>query len=338
MPPTGSNYQSLPPKKPPYLLTFLFVGFTVLVGYLIYQFTDLPDRLYNLSYTPSAPISALLKRIPLTEHGAVIFQASRPELSSREHFNQSCHSHHAEISILGCFTKNRIYLYQIDAAKHGLDGIIESVAAHELLHAAWQRLPAWEHHALSQQLDLVYHQHQTHLATALAGYPEDEFWDELHSRVGTEIADLPPALEQHYARYFKDQDAVVGFYQNYSQPFLQLSRQAEILLAQINHAHTQIEVATKAYYSGVEKLNQSIDQFNTCIHTSNCFATVSAAHSRRQALLNAQSSLQEDYTKLSQDIDQYNQLVDQYNQNVLRSQTLERAINSNAIPPSSQIK
>ena len=72
--------------------------------------------------------------------------------------------------------------------------------------------------------------------------------DELHSRIGTEIANLPESLEKYYAKYFTDQDAVVALYNNYHEPFEKLKQETEALYKELETAKADIDSRTQEYY------------------------------------------------------------------------------------------
>lgn len=308
----------------------------LLASIYLYYFTDLPDQISNLNYQPPIEISRIIEKVDFTDHGATIFKATKPTLNNREEFNQNCSSHNDAISILGCYTNDRIYVYNIDANSNGLDGIIESVSVHEMLHAAWHRLHSWEKSSLSDALTEVYSSNKELLGSEMSIYEDSDRLDELHARIGTEIKNLPESLESHYAKYFKDQDKVVEFYDKYNAPFIKLSQEAKELSEEINSMKKKIDSATEKYYRSVEDLNSRISEFNRCANTTGCLSSHYEANRRRYLLLSEQSDLESVNTTLNEEISKYNNLINQYNSNILRSQTLENVINSNI--PSTKIK
>lgn len=327
----------MPPIKTPsksrrffrFLLTLTIVTVLAYVGGN--YFSPIFDHFKNLDYTPPANIEKIMQRVNFTERGQAIFKASRPALEESEAFNQHCKSHNPDTPVLGCYTNQRVYLYNIKSDE--LPNIVESTAAHETLHAAWSRLPIWEQLRLSDELKKVYEAHKDVLAAEISNYPDDFVLDELHSRIGTEIADLPPVLEQHYAKYFKDQDAVVAFYNSYSEPFLALSQQIKTLTKQIVDQKRSLDQNTSTYYANLQNLNQRIDEFNRCATSETCVSQNPAQfQGQHDQLVAEQLELTADFNSLNAEIQTYNQLVNSYNQNILHSKTLERAVNSNKTP------
>lgn len=247
-------------------------------------------------YEPSSEMAAIESRLGLTDYASTIFAATAPVLEDNANFNQHCESFDAEISVVGCYTNDTIYLYDIDTEGNGLAGILESTAAHELLHAVWARLDASQQAEIQPLLDEVYEANRGQLGDELALYDEAARSEELYARAATEVRDLPEALESHYARIFTDQDALVDFYDAYKATFAEMQAEIDALSAQMEALNTEIEdlraeIDVQASID-VDYANQLVDEANAKIR-------------------------------------QYNDLVEQYNQNVLRSTELNAAVNSN---------
>src|SRR5690606_32509048 len=97
-----------------------------------------------------------------------------------------------------------------------LDGIKEVTAAHELLHAAWDRLSKSEQTRLGALLEEAYTKIGTdELEERMAYYERTqpgERANELHSIIGTEMADVGEELETYYKKYFIDRQQIVAFH------------------------------------------------------------------------------------------------------------------------------
>lgn len=314
------------------LITVALVAFC-LSYYRILPYSWLTDRIAISSYQMPADIAELESKLYLTDDAKTIYAASQPSLEDSTSFNEHCQSHNAEISILGCYTNSRIYIYNIQNAE--LSGIKESNAAHELLHAIWDRLSIFEQRTLGDEIANFYHQHPDQVDDSINLYAEDELIDELHSRLGTEVADLPDSLERHYAKYFTDQNAIVAYYQAYSTPFKRLSEEFQDLNSQIEAQKATIDTMREEYHARSEALDAKIDEFNACAQTQGCFSDTEF-NTRRAALLSEQDSLEQYFYDLNAQIESYNQLIDRYNANILHNDALERAINSNA-PPTEEV-
>ena len=95
---------------------------------------QLLDEFRAQQYTPSSQISAIEQRVTLTSAGKRIFHATSPEVQDSEQFNSSCHSVERTTAILGCYYRDRIYLYNVQ--NNELDGALDVTAAHEPVKAA----------------------------------------------------------------------------------------------------------------------------------------------------------------------------------------------------------
>lgn len=326
----------MPTKTSPapkyYLLVFaiLFLGVVGIVSVYLLNFSSLRDMISNLTYTPPAAVTELEQKITLTAPAQTTFRATRPSLEDQAEFNQHCNSHNVDVSVLGCYTGGHIYIYNISS--QDLAGIVESTAAHEFLHAAWDRLPESEKTTVSNYLNQVYAEHRDALAEDLNHYDAADQLDELHSRIGTQITDLPEYLEKYYANYFTDQNAVVAYYTSYITPFNQLKSQMASLKTELDELKATIDADTGQYYTDSKSLSAAIEEFNACASQSGCFANVSEFNLRRAELVDEQSRLETVYNNINTVVDQYNQKVEAYNHSILRTEQLQNAINSNAPP------
>ena len=161
----------------------------------------LRDFFRGLGYRPTSEMILLKTNLGLTDGGDLIFKSSWPELEEKEEFNEHCRTVETTTAILGCYTNETIYIYDITDKR--LDGIREATLAHELLHAVYARLSEAERNGLKPYLDEVYNKNKNILGDELNIYAETEQYEELYVRAGTEIKDLPVELEKHFARYFK---------------------------------------------------------------------------------------------------------------------------------------
>lgn len=315
-------------------LIFLALAAAVVAFYFTVDFTELTDRFRGMNYEPTVEMLSLKQDLQLTEKANIIFSASHPTLETSDSFNASCSSTNHEISVLGCYAGSRIHVYNVDNSE--LDGIKQSTLAHEILHAAWDRLPTSDQDQLSKELQAIYDDYYDSLAPRLNLYPENNFYDELHSIVGTEFADLSDYLETHYAKYFIDQDHVVTFYDNYDHKFQALKQQADIIYETIEINQELIDAKTANYEDAVTELNSAIADFNRRA-SSGYFTSTTAFNAERNTLVAQQENLQSLYYEIHALVDSTNQLIEQYNQNVARTQSLLTSINSNA-PPATEVE
>ena len=289
--------------------------------------TAVIDTFKAIGYNPTPAVLEVKSALNLTADGERVWNATRPLLASREDFNESCESHDEAVSVLGCYTNDRVYVYNVEDST--LAGIRESTSAHELLHAVWNRLPGVEKNALIPELEQVYSAHADMLKEAIESYPESERLDELYVRIGTQITALPDPLEAHYARYFKDQDTIAAFYDSYIKPFNELNEKIETLKKEMSALEKEINDRSAALDARLTSLDSQIDEFNRCAETAGCFNQWTFA-SRRAELVSEQSAINSENDAINALINSYNIKVDAYNNNILRSTELQNKINSNS--------
>ena len=283
----------------------------------------------------SSKLSEIVSPINLTDRATTILRATHPELQQREEFNQSCSSHNQELYVLGCYREDsdRLYIYNVESAE--LPGVREVTTAHELLHAVYHRLYFWEKNDLEKQLQAVYDQlpQDSDLRASMQSYQPEEFFNELHSRIGTEVSDLPDSLEKYYARYFKNRHQIVNFNDQYHGVFTKLKRETEQLKESIETKKQIVEGRVNNYRHNRGALNEAITRFNTDA-SSGHFTSQRDFENQRQSLLQRSNQLSADYDQLKNDMESLNRDIAKYNQNIYHSNQLIDQINSNSIPKS----
>jgi len=136
-----------------------------------------------------------------------------------------------------------------------------------MLHAAWDRMSDDEHDRVSamlqaEELKLA---GDTDFVARMELYDRTEpgeHFNELHSIIGTEVADLAPELEQYYAQYFSDRAALVALHKQSNVVFEQIEAQSAQLVAELDALNASISSDGIIYNSGYDKLNADIEDFN----------------------------------------------------------------------------
>lgn len=309
------------------IFKWLFLLAIIGVGVWVYfNHVWLYDYFRASNYQPSTEMAKIRDSLKLTEEGEFLFNASHPELDSEEEFNQNCQSFSSESAVLGCYTNQNIYVYNI--TEPSLNGIRELTSAHELLHAVYARMSSAEKDALRSDLDKVYQTNQALLEPEIESYDKAAQLEEIYVRSGTEVKNLPASLETHFAKIFQDQDYIVDFYNSYAEVFKSLEREFEILESEMNTLKAQIDTKTSEYETRAAALDAKIDDFNRCANQINCFTSEEDFYTARNQLLSEQNSLDSLYYELDNLINLYNSKVEAYNNNVIKSENLQNIINS----------
>ena len=186
------------------LKIFGWLLFLSIIATLILNLQTIKDIYLSMTFEPSEEITSIKNDLDLTEKANMVFLASEPSLNNAEEFNLICNTESSDTSMLGCYTDQKIYLYDIDSNE--LRGVKQSTAAHELLHAIWYRLSATSKEEFIPILESVYEKSDDEFKKSLETYDESARIEEIYVRSATQIKNLPDDLENHYAEYFKNQD------------------------------------------------------------------------------------------------------------------------------------
>ncbi len=278
-------------------------------------------------YSPEAEVVEMRAELDLTARGNRIFNATHPALEDSEVFNQVCNSHNADITLLGCYTEGKIYVYEIKEDQ--LRAANKVTMAHEFLHAVWERLSAWERNQVEGWLNEVYEGRKEWFDGELETYDDADRLEEIYARAGTKLEDLPDDLERHYAKYFRERVRIVAYYQEYEAPFLELRLKLEELVAQIEQAKIEIDRERAEYMDGVQQLDEKITWFNQCAATAGCFQSQAEFARQRSELLAERTSLEEVRTRLNEKIIDNNTKIEEYRAIQQSLGRLNDAMNSN---------
>lgn len=255
---------------------------------------------------PSAEIEQLADELHLTDAGRRIFFASLPQIDEAADFEQHCPLE-GDV-VLGCYTGGHIYIY--DVTDDRLSGTIETTAAHELLHAVYERMSPSD----LRQIDALVAGYVATLSAddnnvaTVADYPSEQHPDEWHSRLGTDYADLPAALEEHYATYFGDRSRVLAYSTGSTEQLDGYTNRIDQLSAELEAAADDLDRRSEAYDTASEALETAVDNFNRRADAG-LFPSQEAFSAERSELLRRQDELERDRVRLNADIDRYNAKV-----------------------------
>ncbi len=292
------------------------------------------DQIAVWQYQPSSDIASLADRAGMNDGGKFLYYASQPKLDGTQTFNNECQRIETSSAILGCYVNSRIYIYNVTDSQ--LDGIREVTAAHEMLHAAYQRMGDDEKKTVDALLEAEY----TKLANdpdfqeRMAFYARTEPAErdnELHSIIGTEVASISPELEAHYSHYFTNRQQVVALSQKYKSAFTNLTNQASQLATELDTLASRISAQSAQYNADVKTLNADIAAFNQQA-ASGGFLSQGQFNSQRATLLARVSALDAERDAINSDIATYNSKLATYNGIATQSEQLYNSINSTLAP------
>ena len=225
------------------------------------------DQMTVWSFVPTTQLGEAVEQSGMNDTGKFYTYASRAQLLDRQDFNSACGSVQNEQTIvIGCYTlpEKRIHVFNVTDVR--LDGAAEVTLAHEMLHAAYDRLSESEKEWLKtlleneaskttdqRLLDLIEHYKETE---------PDEVTNELHSIFGTEADSLSPELESYYSRYFRDRQIVINLKNGYEKVFTELRDRQDTLVEEMNNLSSTITKRRSEYDVTLAVLNADIENFN----------------------------------------------------------------------------
>ncbi len=291
----------------------------------------LVDQWTVRTFEPSAVVQGYIERSTMTDHGEFLFLASQPVVAAADEFNTVCENHEEGSGVLGCYTNRDKVITLFDITDPQLDGMEEVVAAHEMLHAAWDRMSTDERTRISALLEAEYDTltGDADFIARMEVYARTEpkqRLNELHSIIGTEVADLDPELEQYYDQYFGDRAALVALHVKSNAVFLQIEAQTAALVAEIDQLKVDIENDLASYNDGYDQLNLDIEEFNTRADAGE-FDSQAQFDNERAALLSRQATLDTLFSSIQARETTYNEKISQLTDLNAAAAALNTAIN-----------
>ncbi len=288
---------------PALLLSVVLFGLAVFIATHRY---DVIDAVTVWRYGRPAVLTEYANKTAMTSRGEYLLYATRAEVNEKNAFNVNCSGLVEQTVVLGCFSNNRIYVYDVSSVQ--LAGVKEVTMAHEMLHAAYERLDTNKRTRINELLNREYATiSDPHFHEAIALYDRTEpgaRLTELHSMLATERKTLSPELESYYREYFTDRSAVLSLYESYAAVFRELEVKQKTLVDELNKLALEIEAARKSYDVSAETLLRDIDVFN---HDAS-----HGAFANRESFTIARNALQSRQTSLEQDRQRINAMIDKY--------------------------
>lgn len=312
-------------------LIILVVWFFV-VGLIFYNRQSIVDWYKLSSYKAPEQVQQVASQTTMTDYGKKVFYVNKPAIQNKAEFNQNCPNNGGErTNILGCYhgNQNGIYVYNVGDPR--LDGVIQVTAAHEMLHAVYDRLSASEKAKVNAMLEDYYANSLTdeRLKTTIDLYKKTEPNDvvnEMHSIFGTEIANLPPGLENYYKKFFTNRKAVAALSNKYQSVFAAQKAQVDQADAELDQLKTRIDNLETNLRSQENTLTSMQQNLNRLHNNGN---------------VDAFNSLVPDYNarvrSFNADVDFYQGLIAQYNQILERRNSTAVVLNQLNNELSSQI-
>lgn len=285
------------------------------------------DIWQGLWYQPSVGMQEIRDSLELTGKGERIFAATQPVLEGKDDFNAHCESYDREVSLLGCYTEGKVYVYEVET--ESLRPSNKVTTAHELLHAVWERLSESERKEIEGWLKQVEVENREWFEEELEAYAEGDKLEEMYTRAGTKLRDLPEELEKHYAKYFANRAKIVDFYEEYQAPFQELQDELERLEKEIVSERTEIIRQRDEYENRGTSLSAQVRVFNSRASVPGGFRSEAEFQRERNALLKGEEDLEKLRNEVNTRIDENNARIEEYEKIRESLGELSDAMNSN---------
>lgn len=305
------------------------VAFVAGIAWLVLNRQAIVDW-YNIqTYAPSSEVAQIADNDQLLQRGRDLLFASRPQIQNSAAFNSAC-SKDEQTIVLGCYRAQRIYLYNVTDSR--FNGVKEVTAAHEMLHAAYERMSEADKDKVNAMLKPIIENIQDkRILELIALYNKTEpgeLYNEMHSILGTEYANLPAELETYYKQYFKDRSKIVAYADQYQAVFTEsknkindFDQQLNALKPQIDQNNATLEQTQNELQSENNQLNQlrsqgKIQQYNQMVPDYN----------QKVAQFN------DLIAQTRSAVDRYNAIVEERNQQATAQNDLYQGLDSNYQP------
>src|SRR3989344_8252533 len=120
----------------------IVVPLVALAGLVLFllNFNSISDWWKLLEYQPPADVSGLAEKTTMTDPAKRLFYVNHPQiLGDPKKFQEECPQYEQTI-VLGCYHNDQSGIFIYDIKEEKLNGIKEVTAAHEMLHAQYERL------------------------------------------------------------------------------------------------------------------------------------------------------------------------------------------------------
>lgn len=308
----------------------------ILIGLLLFVYVHMQAisdwfRLYG--YTPNTAVTTLARDDTFTPQAQHLYNINRPVILAKNQFTPKCAQQQEQTIVLGCYHgyERGIFVLQI-ASDSRLNGVEQVTAAHEMLHAAYDRLSSSEKKSVDAMLLDYYHHGLTddRVKATIAAYKTSEpdaVVNEMHSVFGTEVAQLPAPLEQYYSRYFTNRLRVTSYAAGYQAEFTrrqQLVAADDVKLASLKKT---IDTNQATLNTQAAALNARAQQMNQ-LRSSGQTAAYNAQVASFNADVNSYNAL---VSSTKAEIADYNALVEQRNALALEQQQLTSELSGNGV-------
>jgi len=318
-------------------------GYIILLALLAFPFViyfnaqALTDWWQLRGYTPPPTVTSLAGQDAMTAYSKHVFYVNHPNIeSSSVQFRKDC-SENEQTIVLGCYHSDQRGIYIYDVQEPRLAGVEQVTAAHEMLHAAYDRLSGKDKSDVDSMLMDYYKTglQDQRIKDTIDAYKKTEPNDlvnEMHSIFGTEVANLPTPLEKYYEKYFTNRQVVASFAASYQGEFTSRQDQIKADDAQLDQMKSRIDSQENTLNAQLAQINsdrQRLDSLRSSGQVAQYNAGVTPFNAEVRSYNNGVAALRSD-------IDAYNQLVQARNAIAQELTSLDKALDTRLVPQAAQ--
>lgn len=311
----------------------LNIALLILATWIFFNRQFVLDSIALWGYNPPKAIVALANQTTMTDESRRYFYASRPTIDGRDTFTASCKNTDEQTIVLGCYVNREIHVFNVTDPR--LPGVKAVTAAHEMLHAAYERLSDDEKAQIKiligNELKGLKNDRIKKLIAIYNKTEPGELYNEMHSILATEADMLRPELEQYYYQYFTDRQAVVKLSAKYEAVFSDLRYRQDILVAELEMEASEINRRSADLNKNISQLNIDVQTFNNRAENGE-FDTESQFNRQRDSLISRQAQLQTQRTEVKSLIASYEAKRAKLEAINLEAKSLNSSINSKLTP------
>lgn len=301
----------------------------VIAGGLYFR-QDIFDWYVLRSYQPPAEIASLATDTTMLDTTRKVFYVNKPVIANKETFNQYCRNNNEQSIVLGCYLSGQRGIYLFDIQDDRLSGVKEVTAAHEVLHAVYDRLSNSEREKVNKMLLVAYEGVTSNrIRESVELYRKQDpniVNNELHSILGSEVRNLPEELEAYYSQYFSKRTQIVAYSERYEQAFVERRNMVRDYDAQLSSLKKDIESMSEELKIENQELTNLRDQLNSLKVTN------IEEHNQKVPEFNSRvNSYNKATDELTAKINQYNDIVQKRNDIVSEESELMDAIDSRQV-------
>ncbi len=329
--PQPTNKTPARPRHPFRSLLVLSLWFGLLIFVAVNR-QDVIDWWRLRQYQAPASIAQMASQDTMTDFARKIFYVNSPDIENKASFASNCitnGSKQEQTIVLGCYRSDQDGIFLMKVTDPRLNGVEQVTAAHEMLHAGYDRLNSSDKKRVNAML-MDYYRHGLHdqrILTTIDAYKKsepDQVVNEMHSIFGSEVATLPSELEQYYSRYFTNRAQVAAFAAQYQGEFTSrqtIVAQADAKLADLKQQIDAAEASLKDQQGVIDDKKITLN----ALKASGDYAGYNASVNGYNSLV---GSYNVEVAYLRGLISQYNDLVNSRNATALEANQLSKELSN----------